>query len=88
MWVQGGDEKKREEGKQQQEHSYIPLFVPKGTLILFHGNLMHRSGLNKSENNRIAYTCCIVEGNAEAPGDSYMMPEKEEGYERLWGATE
>ena len=74
----------REEGTQQKEHSYIPLSVPKGTLILFHGNLLHRSGWNKSEKNRIAYTCCVIEGSAELPRDSYMMSEGEgEGYERL-----
>ncbi|KAL8965907.1 MAG: hypothetical protein Q9183_003622, partial [Haloplaca sp. 2 TL-2023] len=35
-----------------KDHEYKPLEVKKGTLILFDGNLLHKSGINKSEKNR------------------------------------
>ncbi|KAL9118185.1 MAG: hypothetical protein Q9187_005274 [Circinaria calcarea] len=82
VWAQEREKQRMEEVK--QEHIYTPLSVAKGTLILFHGNLLHRSGFNKSSRSRIAYTFSIVEGDAKFPKDSYMMPQGEGGkYERL-----
>ncbi|KAL8770613.1 MAG: hypothetical protein Q9209_003681 [Squamulea sp. 1 TL-2023] len=57
------------------EYEYEALEVKKGTLVLFHGNLMHRSGKNGSGRNRMAYTFSVVEGGVECPEDSYVMPE-------------
>lgn len=67
---------------EQTEYKYQALEVKKGTLVLFHGNLMHKSGANKSEKNRIAYTFSIVEGNVECPADTYVKPVDGE-FERL-----
>ncbi|KAL8673983.1 MAG: hypothetical protein Q9168_001626 [Polycauliona sp. 1 TL-2023] len=57
------------------DYEYEALEVKKGTLILFHGNLMHKSEANKSEKSRMAYTFSIIDGVAECPQDSYVMPE-------------
>ena len=72
LWAKGAHRTVTEVGQTQYE--YQPLEVKKGTLVLFHGNLMHRSGMNKSEKSRIAYTFSIIDGNAECPDDSYMKP--------------
>lgn len=85
VWAQGakvelseGGEKKGEERK----HEYKALEVKKGTLILFHGNLLHKSGINLSGKNRIAYNFNVIEGEGDGEEDAYLKPE-EGGYERL-----
>lgn len=55
-------------------YEYKPLEVDRGGLVVFHGNLMHTSGSNKSQTSRIAYTFSIIDGDAECPEDSYMKP--------------
>ena len=56
------------------EYEYQPLEVKKGTLVLFHKNLMHTSGMNTSEKSRIAYTFRIIDGSMKCPDDSYTKP--------------
>ena len=58
------------------EYEYQPLVVKRGTLVLFHGNLMHMSGVNKSAKSRTAYSFSIIDDNVECPDDSYMKPEE------------
>ena len=72
LWAKGVHDRGIEGEK--MEHEYQPLEVKKGTLILFHGNLMHTSGTNRSEKSRIAYTFSIIDGDAECPDDSYVKP--------------
>jgi len=43
------------------DSEFIPVEVPKGTLVVLHGSLVHRSFLNESENPRHAYTLHMVE---------------------------
>ncbi|KAL8853699.1 MAG: hypothetical protein Q9221_001510 [Calogaya cf. arnoldii] len=59
---------------QQREHEYIPLEVKEGTLILFHGNLMHASGANRSKEGRMAYSFTIIDGSRDCPQDAYLRP--------------
>lgn len=66
----------------QTEFEYEALEVKKGTLVVFDGNLMHKSAPNQSDKDRMAYTFNIVEGNAGFPDDSYMKP-VEEGLEKF-----
>ena len=63
----------RPEGK-HMKYEYEPLEVKKGSLVLFHGNLMHRSARNGSQKGRMAYTFSVVEGGLECPDDCYMKP--------------
>ena len=56
------------------EYEYTPLEAKKGTLILFHGNLMHKSETNRSNHSRIAYMFSIVEGGLKCPDNLYMKP--------------
>ncbi|CAG4942474.1 unnamed protein product [Colias eurytheme] len=43
------------------QSSFIPVAVTKGTCILLHGNVVHKSAHNKSDKSRHAYTFHIVE---------------------------
>ncbi|KAI4173151.1 MAG: hypothetical protein LQ343_003078 [Gyalolechia ehrenbergii] len=66
----------------QKEYEYRALEVKKGTLVLFHGNLMHKSGTNMSEKNRISYNFNIIEGSGDCSDNSYLKP-ADGKYERL-----
>jgi phytanoyl-CoA hydroxylase len=80
LWAKGAHRTANEVG--QTEYHYQPLEVKKGTLVLFHGNLMHTSGMNKSEKSKIAYAFSVIDGDAECLEDSYMKP-LEGNFERL-----
>jgi Phytanoyl-CoA dioxygenase (PhyH) len=67
---------------EQKEYEYQPLEVKKGTLVIFHGNLMHTSGMNRSEKNRISYTFSVIDSDVECPDDCYMKP-LDGGFESL-----
>lgn len=56
----------------EKELQYEPLEVKAGTLVLAHGNLMHKSAGNRSNKSRLAYTFSIVEGDLGFPNDNYM----------------
>lgn len=72
LWTGGGCD--RGIGVRPMKYEYKPLEVKRGALVVFHGNLMHTSGSNKSQTSRIAYTFSIIDGDAECPDDSYMKP--------------
>jgi phytanoyl-CoA hydroxylase len=55
------------------EEGYVPLEVPKGTLVLLHGKLPHKSSANRSDHTREAYTLHIVEGEAAYPADNWLQ---------------
>ncbi|KAL9625646.1 MAG: hypothetical protein Q9160_000359 [Pyrenula sp. 1 TL-2023] len=65
----------RKEGKMDREATlFTPLEVNKGSLIVFHGCLLHRSKRNSSEMGRMAYTFSVLDGNSDIPLDSYLLP--------------
>lgn len=80
LWAEEGNGDKAKGSKEvgvgplEYEYEYKPLEVKQGTLVVFHGNLMHTSGANPSLKSRIAYTFSIINGEAECPDDSYMKP--------------
>ena len=74
IWAIGSGER---EGR-EDEYEYQPLEVERGTLVLFHGCLLHRSGRNRSGMGRMAYTFSVVDGNRDMPDDSLMKPEEGE----------
>lgn len=55
-------------GKAEEEGEYVPGEVKAGTLVLIHGNLLHKSEKNLSQKGRIIYTFHIIEG---AEGHKY-----------------
>ena len=51
----------------------VPLEVPRGTMILLHGLLPHRSEANTSSEPRDAYTIHVIERTAEYPADNWLQ---------------
>jgi phytanoyl-CoA hydroxylase len=51
----------------------VPLEAPKGTLVVLHGLLPHRSGPNTSPRSRHAYTIHAVERGAEYPEWNWLQ---------------
>ena len=42
-------------------------------MIVLHGSLPHRSGPNRSEKSRHAYTLHIIDGTANYPDDNWLQ---------------
>ncbi|KAL8928144.1 MAG: hypothetical protein Q9208_001854 [Pyrenodesmia sp. 3 TL-2023] len=80
LWAKGAEGPK--DAVQEREYAYQALEVKKRTLMLFHGNLMHKSGTNMSEKNRISYNFNVVDGSADCLDGTYLKPAGGE-YERL-----
>jgi phytanoyl-CoA hydroxylase len=51
----------------------VPLEARKGTLIVLHGLLPHRSGPNTSDRGRAAYTLHAIEAAADYPADNWLQ---------------
>jgi phytanoyl-CoA hydroxylase len=50
----------------------VPLEVKKGTLVVLHGLLPHRSGPNTSSKSRHAYSVHLIDGTARYPEDNWL----------------
>lgn len=55
------------------EDQLVPLEVSKGSLILLHGLLPHRSFENRSSRSRHAYTLHIISADADYPADNWLQ---------------
>lgn len=51
----------------------LPLEAPKGTCIVLHGLLPHRSGANRSPRSRQAYSVHVVEESAQYRADNWLQ---------------
>jgi phytanoyl-CoA hydroxylase len=77
-WVRaanGGMEFKTFDTSPWPEDELVPLEVKKGSLVLLHGLLPHRSLENRSEKSRHAYTLHVIGGNAHYPQDNWLQRE-------------
>ena len=54
------------------EEGMVPLEVKKGTLVVLHGLLPHRSGANTSPRSRHAYSVHLIEATATYPEDNWL----------------
>jgi phytanoyl-CoA hydroxylase len=75
-WVRsqrGGMEFKTFSSEPWSEEELVPLEVEKGTLIVLHGLLPHRSLENRSNKSRHAYTLHLISANAAYPGDNWLQ---------------
>jgi phytanoyl-CoA hydroxylase len=50
----------------------VPLEAARGTLIVLHGLLPHRSGANRSPRSRLAYTLHVIDGGARYHPDNWL----------------
>jgi phytanoyl-CoA hydroxylase len=55
------------------EQQLVPLEVRKGTLIVLHGLLPHKSLENRSSKSRHAYTLHVISGNCRYPADNWLQ---------------
>ncbi|KAF7939028.1 uncharacterized protein EAE98_001364 [Botrytis deweyae] len=78
--IEGVDDSTLPKKNEKGEFEYKKLEVKAGTLILMHGNLMHKSEANRSSKSRVAFNFGVVEGEHGWLEDNYLQP-----YE---GATE
>jgi phytanoyl-CoA hydroxylase len=51
----------------------VPLEAPKGTCIVLHGLLPHRSGANRSARSRQAYSLHVIDARASYRGDNWLQ---------------
>ena len=75
-WVrsrEGGMEFEIYDKEPWPENELVPLEVRKGSLILLHGLLPHRSFENRSPHSRHAYTLHLVRTAANYPGDNWLQ---------------
>ncbi|TPX18048.1 uncharacterized protein E0L32_011867 [Thyridium curvatum] len=77
-------EDKRMEGE-SENGKYIPGEVKAGSLVLIHGNLLHKSEKNLSQKGRIIYTFHVIEGGDGRKYDerNWLQPPKE-GFTKLY----
>jgi phytanoyl-CoA hydroxylase len=55
------------------EDELVPVEVKKGSLILLHGMLPHRSFENRSSRSRHAYTLHLIKRGAKYPADNWLQ---------------
>ncbi|PGH12611.1 hypothetical protein AJ80_06670 [Polytolypa hystricis UAMH7299] len=83
------------EGGAEGKEDYVPcdedfemVDVPAGSLVLIHGNVLHKSERNSSQRSRWAYTFHAIEGAEGCVYDErnwLQPPEGGEGFTRLYG---
>ena len=94
--VEGGTEMVGNEGskfprgegygeKPEEEGEYVLGEVKAGSLVLIHGNLLHKSEKNLSEKGRIIYTFHVIEGGEGFEYDerNWLQPPAE-GFTKLY----
>jgi phytanoyl-CoA hydroxylase len=62
--------------------------VPKGSLVVIHGNVIHRSERNSSNKSRHAYTFHVVDfDNATYSNENWLQPTKELPFPKIYETT-
>ncbi|KAI9817040.1 MAG: hypothetical protein M1832_004758 [Thelocarpon impressellum] len=74
-----------EDAEEAREEEYTLGEVKAGSLVLIHGNLLHKSERNRSGRSRFIYTFHVIEGEHEYDGRNWLQPTGVEGFARLLG---
>ncbi|KAI9769255.1 MAG: hypothetical protein M1840_004384 [Geoglossum simile] len=72
-------------GEGESEEAYTLGEVKAGTLILIHGNLLHKSEKNTSMKSRFIYTFHAIEGRNEYDERNWLQPTRD-GFSQLYEA--
>ena len=81
IWPEGMEREERvDEGREEE---YELGEVKAGTLVLIHGNLLHKSERNLSGNSRFIYTFHVIEGELEYDEKNWLQPPGK-GFTRLY----
>jgi phytanoyl-CoA hydroxylase len=54
---------------------FVPLEASKGTLVVLHGLVPHRSRANRSDRSRHAYAVHAIDGSASYPANNWLQRE-------------
>ncbi|KAI4171864.1 MAG: hypothetical protein LQ343_003941 [Gyalolechia ehrenbergii] len=76
-------ELKEKEREEDEEEEYTLSEVKAGTLVLIHGNLLHKSEKNLSEKSRFIYTFHVIEGENKYDERNWLQPPSV-GFSRLY----
>lgn len=60
--------------------------VKAGTLVLIHGNILHKSEKNVSGKSRIIYTFHVIEGEQKYDARNWLQP-PEKGFSKLYASA-
>ena len=72
-----------ETSEEGHEEKYDLGEVKAGSLVLIHGNLLHKSERNSSSRSRLIYTFHVIEGENEYDKRNWLQP-PEEGFSKLF----
>lgn len=75
-----------QELEKDEEEEYELGEVKAGTLVLIHGNLLHKSERNLSGKSRFIYTFHVIEGENDYDGRNWLQP-PEKGFSRLYESS-
>lgn len=68
-----------------QKSNFTAVPVPKGTLVLIHGQVVHFSEVNKSQKSRHAYTFHVIEQkDTKYPEENWLQPPSDRGFLGLY----
>ena len=73
----------KEFGVAETEAEYKLGEVKAGTLVLIHGNLLHKSEKNISQKGRIIYTFHVIEGEGAVYDERNWLQPPKEGFTKL-----
>ncbi|KAI9887183.1 MAG: hypothetical protein M1823_001010 [Watsoniomyces obsoletus] len=63
---------------------YTLTEVEAGSLVIIHGNVLHKSEKNKGNKSRFVYTFHIIEGENRYDERNWLQPGGDEGFSRLY----
>ena len=76
-------EAEEREDDEEEEEGYELGEVKAGTLVLIHGNLLHKSERNLSGKSRFIYTFHVIEGEHEYDSKNWLQPPNK-GFTKLY----
>ncbi|KAI1500764.1 phytanoyl-CoA dioxygenase [Biscogniauxia marginata] len=79
-----GEEYGEKKGEGEEEGEYKMGEVKAGSLVLIHGNLLHKSERNTSQKGRIIYTFHVIEGEGAKYDERNWLQPPAEGFTRLF----
>lgn len=88
-WPRGFEHEREKEEKQgsEAEEEYELGAVKAGTLVLIHGNLLHKSEKNLSQKGRMIYTFHVIEGEEQYDEKNWLqIPGGPEAFTKLDGS--
>lgn len=71
------------EEKAQEDEVYTMGEVKAGTLVLIHGNLLHKSEKNLSGKSRFIYTFHVIEGDNKYDERNWLQPPRK-GFSKMY----